>query len=664
MIPNATGRTTEGSLPGHRIAMSFDASSLAHIMRVLTELYSDPELACIREYSTNALDSHIAAGQARPIEVETPGPLSPYLRIRDYGIGMTVRDVEEIYSRYGASTKRETNGATGMLGVGCKSALAYTSQFTLVARRDGAQCTVAISRDEDGGGSMTIVDTCGTNEPNGVEIVIPAMGSNSMPSKAAEFFQYWEPGLVLLNGKAPKKRVDGLAVTPELTLALDDSRGRYGYSRSDDPIVVMGNVPYPASGFGLASHDLGVPGDYRLVARVPIGAVDFAPSREALQDSKETRTALANVRRHFRDNIQGAVAVKINEATTPLEAVKAINRWSKLLGHNRPSSFQFQGRTIPTMLTSTTRADRFITTGLRNGRGRSSSSATDHIDITWFESAVFVTDFEPEKMTVTHKDKLLKWIEDQNFIEGVSQIVLCPRSLSLDTTWLDPARIVPWLTIKAIKLPKPERTNSGRIPGSYDIAVYRAAGSQVITHRRGVPGSELDQTKPMFWVHGDGGAQLNVLQEFHTEFTLVKLPGNRLAKWQRDVPKSISASAEVNRLYKAFMDGLTDDIRLALHIRDEGRYVHAALQSFPLRCTSGMIHDPDLARAIKLAHLLVEPVRAKRRIFRYCHTDYVLPGIEWANPLDKYPLVDAANDDLKHTVDYLNWYYAKLQDAA
>ena len=40
--------------------MSIDQSALSHIMNVLTDLYADPELAVIREYSSNALDSHIA----------------------------------------------------------------------------------------------------------------------------------------------------------------------------------------------------------------------------------------------------------------------------------------------------------------------------------------------------------------------------------------------------------------------------------------------------------------------------------------------------------------------------------------------------------------------------------------------------------------------------
>lgn len=60
MIPERTGVTVDSTVQGEDVAMSIDQSALAHIMNVLTDLYVDPELAVIREYSTNALDSHIA----------------------------------------------------------------------------------------------------------------------------------------------------------------------------------------------------------------------------------------------------------------------------------------------------------------------------------------------------------------------------------------------------------------------------------------------------------------------------------------------------------------------------------------------------------------------------------------------------------------------------
>ena len=49
------------------VRMSLDTQSIQHLMAVLTDLYSDPVLAVIREYATNARDSHIEAGNPDPI---------------------------------------------------------------------------------------------------------------------------------------------------------------------------------------------------------------------------------------------------------------------------------------------------------------------------------------------------------------------------------------------------------------------------------------------------------------------------------------------------------------------------------------------------------------------------------------------------------------------
>ena len=83
MIPAKTGIRKSSTFEGESIEMSIDQNSLAHIMSVLTNLYSDPEMAVLREYSSNARDSHIASGNPDPIEVNLPTTLSPFLTIQD-----------------------------------------------------------------------------------------------------------------------------------------------------------------------------------------------------------------------------------------------------------------------------------------------------------------------------------------------------------------------------------------------------------------------------------------------------------------------------------------------------------------------------------------------------------------------------------------------------
>jgi hypothetical protein len=86
--------TIESTMDGQKIAMGIDEDAVDIIIDMVTELYSDREMAVVREYATNARDSHIEAGNDAPIEVITPTELSPYLIIRDFGIGMSLSDIE------------------------------------------------------------------------------------------------------------------------------------------------------------------------------------------------------------------------------------------------------------------------------------------------------------------------------------------------------------------------------------------------------------------------------------------------------------------------------------------------------------------------------------------------------------------------------------------
>src|SRR6266567_2220623 len=121
-----------------------------------------------------------------------------------------------------------------MLGLGCKSALTYADSFTVVSTKDGRTIQVSVARDEDGGGSMTVVSDAATDEPNGTEVVVPTKRGDGFARKSSEFFRYWTEGSVLVNGEPPK-RIGGLWLSD--TLLLTDE--------ADEDTVVMGNVPYP-----------------------------------------------------------------------------------------------------------------------------------------------------------------------------------------------------------------------------------------------------------------------------------------------------------------------------------------------------------------------------------------------------------------------------------
>jgi hypothetical protein len=301
--------------------MTFDPNAIAHLMSVLTDLYSDPVMAAIREYSTNAWDSHVAAGVTRPIEITLPNKLQPVFVVKDYGLGMSLDTIVNQYSKYGFSSKRESDDYNGQLGLGCKSALSLTSQFTIVSVFNGLKVRVLVTREADGCGSIKVVDTAATTEVNGVEIRIP--GSEAQfTTKVSEFFQYWERGTVLVNGCEPFCIWD--ADGPHLRLDDDVMIMTSNDLQTNKSKIVMGNVAYPINSTEFAHRDV--------IARVPIGSVNFAPSREALTYTKRTKETLATLSEFINGGLRIKLQEDINNCTSMRQAFEKTHRYNVIFG--------------------------------------------------------------------------------------------------------------------------------------------------------------------------------------------------------------------------------------------------------------------------------------------------------------------------------------------
>ena len=121
------------------IGMSLDLESAQVLMQMLSKnLYSDAIGSTIRECASNALDSHRRAGIDKPIIVALGrNKESNYeFSVEDFGIGLDADDVKNIISKYGKSTKRNSTTELGMMGLGFKAPLSYSSSFYFIFRKD------------------------------------------------------------------------------------------------------------------------------------------------------------------------------------------------------------------------------------------------------------------------------------------------------------------------------------------------------------------------------------------------------------------------------------------------------------------------------------------------------------------------------------------------
>jgi hypothetical protein len=157
------------------IGMSLDLDSAQILMQMLSKnLYSDDIGSTIRECASNALDSHRRAGVDKPIVVSLSiNKEDNYeFSVEDFGTGLDADDVKNIISKYGKSTKRNSATELGMMGLGFKAPLAYSSSFYFVCRKDGMERKYMMYEGEDVN-TIDLLYEASTDQPNGVKVVVP-----------------------------------------------------------------------------------------------------------------------------------------------------------------------------------------------------------------------------------------------------------------------------------------------------------------------------------------------------------------------------------------------------------------------------------------------------------------------------------------------------------
>lgn len=137
---------------------AFTIATTAEFVTVLSDaLYSNKELAVVREVMCNAWDAHITSNRTNKKITVTIDENK--LSIRDYGFGISDEMIQEVYCTYGESTKRKESATTGGFGLGSKSPFALSDTFTVTSFHEGTKTVYAVSKGtEDSDGLPTLQD--------------------------------------------------------------------------------------------------------------------------------------------------------------------------------------------------------------------------------------------------------------------------------------------------------------------------------------------------------------------------------------------------------------------------------------------------------------------------------------------------------------------------
>ena len=159
---------TESNVTDEELEASVNIARVGLLIKQLAANYTRPELAVLREWVTNAVDSHISSSVKRPVEVHMPSALNRSLVIQDFGAGMSDADFRNIYMQFFTTTKDDTNDEHGGYGIGSKSALAIADQYTVTSVHEGLKSVYLISRNSAGNIKLsTAMKEQPTDEPSG-----------------------------------------------------------------------------------------------------------------------------------------------------------------------------------------------------------------------------------------------------------------------------------------------------------------------------------------------------------------------------------------------------------------------------------------------------------------------------------------------------------------
>ena len=346
---------------------TIDAEDMRYVASLLRNNYSNTRLAVVREITANALDANAEANVSRPIEVKLPTSMNPTFAVRDFGGGLSQEDVFGLYSKYGKSTKRESNNYIGAFGIGKFAPLSYGENFTCVSYHGGVKKTYNVFVNDDDDTKIAMIGEAEpTDEPTGLSIEVAVSDSDvsEFHEIAKKFFEFFS------DEEMPKFiGVDDDFISPREKILESDNddwffvkendSSRYGYNHaSNRSHVLMGRVKYPIDTNAINLTNFVQDEKLRSICdnllqqdnfylRVPLGAVKLHHSRESLEYNKSTQKTIAKYLVVASKGVQEIAKRKLADSTDLFDAkanyAKVVNAMPYQMRNIFENSFEWNG---------------------------------------------------------------------------------------------------------------------------------------------------------------------------------------------------------------------------------------------------------------------------------------------------------------------------------
>ena len=322
ILPKSEQETLSGGIQDSG-SFSIDDQDLPIILDFLrSKLYTDKHGAVVREIASNSRDAHRAVGTpTRPIEISLlkhnpfVNASDSAIAFKDYGPGISPTEMHTILTKYGKSTKRDSNDFTGGLGLGSKSPFSLVDQFIIESVKDGQEYVYSVFIDETKKGKFSLLLKGETERENQTTVIIPidVYQLNTWVEKINYYFSFWEipPVLTNLSGGRVNK--------PEILHETDDWAIIMTKSGFNQPLMfLLDDIPYPLQSNKITPL---VINNYCVLFKFKTGELNVTISRENLEYDELTVTNIKKRQEEFNTYFIGKVNSFCSKFQTRLEAI-------------------------------------------------------------------------------------------------------------------------------------------------------------------------------------------------------------------------------------------------------------------------------------------------------------------------------------------------------
>tara|TARA_R110000803_G_scaffold112660_2_gene181009 strand:- start:1173 stop:3629 length:2457 start_codon:yes stop_codon:yes gene_type:complete len=305
---------------GDKKEFTIDTSNQMIVSILRDRLYSNKIGAVSREVASNCRDANREAGrESMPITIEIGTNHSLleeeklYVSFKDDGIGINPDRIDNVFLKYGSSTKRDNNNQTGGFGIGAKTPFAYNNEFIIetISEFKGSlkkhvyQAIILTDKGVESS-QLILISEENSTEKTGTKIIVPIKVSDrdSFESEIITATSFWDvkPNYKgFTNSEVDSKELfvgEGWKV---LSLNKNNLTSSIENIKHNSPFLIVDGIPYKMPSINLGSNSLInnsiVNYHYESESTHPVlefktGELTLSASREEVEETDENKSLI------------------------------------------------------------------------------------------------------------------------------------------------------------------------------------------------------------------------------------------------------------------------------------------------------------------------------------------------------------------------------------